>query len=339
MYEIVTMKSGPNPNIRVFLLSLILLMLVITMIPKPVPAQTRPIYGIVDVSFDNDEKYKQIEVGPGMPGVVHFKGEVILERHALPRLYNVIVDLEAMFDQETDIFLASVSPPIIFLGPNNTTAFFTLNVRALPLSTETGSNRDLKISVGGEWSTIPGFAGGPIGFDEHVLVGINQYYDIRIISPDVLVKIWPGYSTATFEIQIRNFGNGVDTFRIEILNLLSLTAEGFAFDVKTWEITIDEKQWSSFNLTVEPPKDNFPMWKTKLTMIPIKITSKNSEYNREENPIRDRQYAVFVYEDGIYFSGISIVVIALLVCIIYAMIWRRRKRKGIKRRKKKKSKK
>ncbi len=271
---------------------------------------------VVHLQFNEGEEVQQANVRPGESGEVSFHGTVSADIPAGGAVQDVQVYLRAATNQG---WPTTITPAVIMLQLGTEEAPFIATVK-VPIETSYGTESIIIIDgtaetfPGSSTSEVPPLAG---------TIKIAQYYRFALDCDAPTLKTTSG-SDVTFELIIRNEGNGRDRFSIEVNNLDELTRKGFEIELSRSMIEIPEKGEQTVEITIKVPDGSKGVGKNN---IELKVCS-------ELEPLGQRIYQRYtltlkVSEDNIFLSTdfwyIIIVIIILTVCII--IFWKYKKSK------------
>jgi hypothetical protein len=312
-----------------FIISLISLLL------SPILSNSQG-YVIVQVEVDpRSNEYEggvaMCEVGDGDSGTVGFPGRIILSRYP-PRAQQVFVNLRAYTDKESDLWGASVIPPVIVMNPGQLFADIDVFVTA-PMYENVNEERNVRIT--GTWQGNPG------GYSEDVMEGgvavrVAPFIKFVVSSVDGgFVRVRPG-GMADYQLSIYNFGNRNESFSIRTLNQGSLDGAGLSVTYKTNTIDVGPRSEGFFDIRVRGTVKNFHPWRSHMTQIGFEITPTN-KLPRINNEVEDltyyiQEWYIFYYEFGPSLPepcicGI-VIGIVVLVSIYYGLKRKARKRRA-----------
>jgi len=162
-------------------------------------------------------------------------------------------------------------------------------------------------------------------------VTVAPYFRLQMESEEPFHEVAPGEGTV-FKLKIHNFGNIVDSFRLEIENIGELNAAGWSVQLdKSLVSSVPVKGAADFTVSASSPQDWIrDLWINKPTVIDIKATSTGAT---EHQVVETKTFPVYAYERGLnmpLFGMITASIILAAVAIAAAVMVRRRRRKIIK---------
>lgn len=286
------------------------------------------------VEFSFPTRQKEIDVGPGDPIMVQFKGKVrYISPKPLPMERQIILSLnvECVHDptspQPNGSWVASNSPVLlVFNARDDDWQDITVNVRATPFE-RMGVTHN--IILGGTWMVNPGSSGNIEPYS--LTVTASQFFMLRVSSKHTLITGYPG-ERRHYSIEIKNQGNGMDAFNIHFENIDSLETAGFAiisYEQKTGLLGPDESGFFSFDV-IGP--QSFVLWRTRVSEIAMTITSEGSEQNLMS--VEKMASSVFYQERGTYYDiepclGTMLFVLVLVPLCFYIYKVKKRNKKKI----------
>jgi len=285
------------------------------------------------VTLKMNDAYGYVSVKPGSAPTTAFIGFVIVSDD----IGSGRIDINLKARTNHPRFLAAVLPMMISLDPPfKNPSEIRLDVTAPPRAnyTDTYDHDPVMVTVEGEWMASPSGLTGQIE-NTTVMVTVNQFYDLSVSVDPPFFKDWPG-TYKTFNIWVKNMGNGVDSFEVSVVNDEFYADMGFQFHADTWEIDIGANQEGKVRLTVYSPQ-TFSVYESSVYAITIKIVSKGSK--RYENALNPRYtiYDIVFHAKGpgmfLYFTiecwAVIILGLALLIVGLYnLLIYRKGKKRG-----------
>ncbi|MCK5561125.1 MAG: hypothetical protein KAJ51_11045 [Thermoplasmata archaeon] len=253
---------------------------------------------------------KTANVGPGEDGVVTFNGLVQVTK---PPGTEVIVTLSA----DADLVSATVSPVTLPFNDEEEKPF-SVSARA---DSHESAETVATLVVTGTWvlnpGGFPGTAQPPGGVTARVFIA--QFYDFSL-SSNMLKAETEGSDSVELELTINNEGNGMDTFRIKVLNEYDLDDKDFQVSVSESEVDIYEYQSSSIKIFVTTP-DTSGSGKHEVI---VQVTSDNGA--REGLPPEKLVYEIDHSASLIPDQYIMVIIIIAIIIVCLLFIWRRKKR-------------
>lgn len=277
---------------------------------------------IPKVTIALTEQSKTAHVGPGETGVVTFSGVVTVSCNPITR---VVVSLAA-----SDTWGSAVVDPNSILFSNSGEKPFGVSVRAPP---KTSCTTVGQVIVTGRWVMYPGALTGSADPQGGVSgrIEIAQFYDFDINSPKTQFKSHLG-SDVEFVLNIKNTGNGPDSFAVKILNKDELSDRGFKIKLSQCALEIPANENRTVKIYVNVPTS--PNSKSDHHEIDVEVSSINGV--REKTlPLRTH-FVVSTSESAFSISSCLIITIleimgvVIIVIVISMFLWYRwRARKGL----------
>lgn len=275
---------------------------------------------------------KHIDVAPGDSPIAQFEGWVVVSRDR----GSGIIDVNLSSSVDTDGFLSSVTPPLIQILPGFVGIKFTLSVVApLRANMTDGEDRQpVRVTVSGSWLASPSGLKGEVK-PSTVLVNVRQFYDLSVSVEPPFFSAMPGTSHS-FDVVIKNMGNGVDEFEVSIINDEFYTRQGFSFFAKRWKVTVGAGLEGRVTITVSTPK-TYTLYESTVHAITLDIKSKNSQEQESTLNPRRTQYDLIYHCKGaglpLYFTGqcwaFMFIILVLIIVLIYnLMVYRQGVKRG-----------
>jgi|ETNmetMinimDraft_26_1059896.scaffolds.fasta_scaffold06776_2 hypothetical protein len=293
-------KGGYSRNkISKYICSLLGLVVLLSLIPLYMsPSAAAQDSDKVFVEFDFKEVSKDIEVGPGDPCLVQFKGKARIKSF-IPQGRQVLVSLSCDAKNvdtarpSLDGWSAVVTPPIIIFDPTILENEITVTVQCAQYEY---MNAMADIIIGGRWQNNPGGSGKIKDFSLTAVAA--QYSMIRLNSPHSFNTGYPGQQRQ-YTLEVTNEGNGVDWFDIRITNEDTLEDTDF---VVLRETRITEKvqpgETANFTFDIIGPR-TFTLFRSRISEVSIEVTSVSSE---NQGSPETMSYSVFYQEKGTYYD-------------------------------------
>ena len=266
----------------------------------------------VFVEFDFDEVTKKINVGPGDPSLVQFKGKVRIKTF-IPQGRQVLVNLtceeEIIESAGPSIgdWVAVISPPTLVFDPTIQENEVTVTVRCTQYEY---MNAMAKITIGGRWQNNPGNSGE---IKEFTLTAVAaQYSMIRLNAPHSFITGFPG-EERPYTLQVTNEGNGEDWFQVKIINEENLIDTGFVIVHKTRRTdAVQPGETVNFTFDVIGSR-SMSLWRSRISEVALEVSSVNAEKHSSPEKM---SYSVFYQEKGTYYDIEPCVVIMSLISIL-----------------------
>lgn len=222
---------------------LILSALVIPIIPDNVSAVGTP---TVIMKFNEGEEEQIAEVAPGSHGTVTFPGTVSAEIPAGSTVQEIVVELTGYTGMN---WPTTMEPSTFTLEPGGEESF-TATVSVPP---ETSYYVTDTLTIQGTARANPGtmmYAVDPIQGS----IRIAQFYKFSLESYNPYEEIELG-DQVTYDLKIWNYGNGRDTYSIQVKNLRELNQKNIAIIMGANSIQVDEKSNGYVTISVVIPLD------------------------------------------------------------------------------------
>ncbi len=251
----------------------------------------------VYIEFDFDPAVQSIQVGPGDPCMVQFKGKARITTF-IPQGRQVLVNLsyEIFNDDPTlpSIWVAAISEPTIIFDPTVQENDVTVTVRCPPFEIK---NVMYRIKLGGQWQINPGTS-GYIDEPFTLTVVTAQYSMVRINSPHSFVTGYPG-EQRQYTLQVKNDGNGEDWFEVKFMNQDSLVETGFALVYETKKTEkVQPGETVNFTFDIIGPRSTV-LWRSRISEVSIEVSSLSAEKVGTHEKL---SYSVFYQEKGTYYD-------------------------------------
>jgi hypothetical protein len=154
------------------------------------------------------------------------------------------------------------------------------------------------------------------------IISVSPYYRVMIESDTPFREISPG-SQALFSFKVWNFGNAVDTFELEIVNLKELVNDHWTVTLSTTQLPgVPVLEYRMVRITAQSPRDWTP-WKNKPSLLTVRANSVNA---RDASLVVTQQYSMVAYERGFYVPGFDpmLLVMAMGICAVFITRMKRR---------------
>jgi uncharacterized membrane protein len=155
-----------------------------------------------------------------------------------------------------------------------------------------------------------------------VIVTVNPYYRVSIESDTPYREISPG-SQAFFSFKVWNYGNAVDTFELEIVNLKDLVNDHWTVTLSTTQVPrIPVAEYRVVKITAQSPRD-WTIWKSKPSIVTVRAISVNA---RDSQLVVNQQFPMYAYEKGFYIPGFDpmFLILAMGICAVFVARMKRR---------------
>jgi len=252
---------------------------------------------------------QEAQVSESMKGTLTFDGKVKVDKLPVER---IVVSLTPSVDQG---WPCSVSPSTIVITDTQDHTFgVTVVVPENSLSANSGVIKVDATGRGGGF-TVTGTS--------QAIITVRPYYRVMIESDTPYREISPG-SQAFFSIKIWNYGNAVDTFELEIVNLKDLVNDKWTVTLSTTQVPrIPVAEYRVVKITAQSPRD-WTIWKSKPSIVTIKATSVNA---RDSSLVVNQQFPMYAYEKGFYIPGFdpTFLILAMGVCAVFVARLKRRR--------------
>ena len=278
----------------------------------------------IEIYEEGQDANKIAKVGPGDLRSITFNGNVLLSSDFPGKnLEQVFVTLRASI--EDDDWSAMVTPPVVvFPYQDNNFVSHEESFILMILAPFRAPVSEHSITVTGEWMSSPANLAGQAE-EGHVKVTVLPFPDLLLNSMDSLIETSPG-SSLDFILEVRNRGNDVDDFMIEIINEDSLNRGGWSIELESSTVE-DVPSWGYKNVTIRVHSpQRFTIWKNQIQEIIVRVTSLSLPGTDYEG-FGTKEYPLFYYERGVYFPPEPTIcsIIGIIVFIII-IVWYRRNR-------------
>jgi len=228
---------------------------------------------------------QDVVVSESLKGSLTFDGKVKVEKLPVER---IVVTLNPSVDQG---WPCSCSPSSIVITDTVDHPFSVAVV--VPENWLSAASGVLKVDAlgrGGGFS-VPG--------SSQAIINVKPYYRVMIESDTPYREISPG-SQAFFSFKVWNYGNAVDTFELEIVNLRDLVNDHWTVTLSTTQVPrIPVAEYRSVKITAQSPRD-WTIWKSKPSIVTVKALSVNA---RDSSQVITQQFPMYAYEKGFYIPG------------------------------------
>lgn len=307
------MWNRPLRLIFCLVISFILFLPLLNILPGTTANTPLQVPGLPQVYIELLEFNKTAQVGPGEDGVVIFNGLVHVTK---PPGTTVIVTLSA----DADSVSVTVSPLTLGFEGSEEEKPFSVSARA---DSHESAETVATLVVTGTWVVNPtgitGYAQPAEGVTARVFIA--QFYDFSL-SSNMLKAETEGSDSVELELIINNEGNGMDTFRIKVLNEYDLDDKGFQVSVSESEVDIYEYQSSRVKIFVTTPETSG----SGNHELIIQVISDNGA--REGLPPERLVYEIDHSPSLIPGQYIIIIIVIAIIIVSLILIWRRKKRKS-----------
>jgi len=206
-----------------------------------------------------------------------------------------------------------ISPMQLLFVNNLKVAGFAVTVTA-PMGTPASLTGDLRIEARAQGLSLEPMVVG------HVVVTVDPFFMLYIESPNPYKEVTPG-SRLSFQVDLRNAGNSMDSYDIFIENQEELAGMGWTVSFSTPVVTkVRSGDIKSARLSVMAPQKS-TLYKAEGTVIDVRAISHNA---RDTGGTMDRVYPFVVYERGTFIDPFAtgwaaFVLVVLVVPSVYIL--------------------
>jgi len=294
--------------------SVFLLLLIIAMVLAPSASA-----GYVYCRFEAGKVYEEIDVEPGAQTSYTFETTLKVTRAPTSGAQQIILMFSASTDEPG--WGASVIPPVTVVNMGPSILIYLIHLKVVVSAPQDAPfNTMANATIAGTWELNPGLVRGEIDPIVFTCAPTQYHYIEGYVKDGGFTRVRPG-EKASYTLLLTNFGNGEDRYNITVEEtvLRSIEKEGFAVVIP--ENTVDVAPWEEVAVKVDVYgprgwKQSSP-WKTRLTMIPIVITS---EYAQKKNDPEVEVLFVMYYERGPYIPGFYLVSLIILLALLVALM-------------------
>jgi len=142
--------------------------------------------------------------------------------------------------------------------------------------------------------SVQGFIHGggfDVGASAKATITVRPYYKVKIETPGPYTEISPG-GQAQFKLNVRNTGNSVDSYEIEIANLKELVSQGWTVTLSGLVAKVPSGEYKSYPIYPQSPTNRL-LWKGEPVTIIVKASSLNA---MEEKSVVSDTFRFVVYQ-------------------------------------------
>lgn len=315
-----------NVRINVILNILILLMIssCLLLLTPDISAETEsytnPAYPEVEVKSIN--RYQTANIAPGGFGIVNFNCSVKVS--FLQGYYNPASIINVSLKAEDEWNSSTIEPScIIFTEPGE--KIFRITAKA-PHNMSCNDEGVIKFS--GDWQMDPAGFFGEVGYPygNTVKVKIAQFYNFSISSSKTNREAKPG-EIVRYNFDIKNEGNGLDTFTIDVVNSAKLYKKGIdlIFTQNNLELDLNETETIGIDVVLGEKLRVLGDYNIKIRV----WSDKGRKGGVEPQTIIFRLSVpdtTIIYTSE-FIHSTSIIIICVIIITLFALWRRRRKRK------------
>jgi hypothetical protein len=252
------------------------------------------------------------------PGFTTFNGTVQVDKSPVQRFsvgLNVTVDTG---------WPAQASPSVLVITDTQQQHFSL--VVAVPTATHADEVGHVKVTASASGT------GYSVTDEAQANVTVAPYYLVMLNSSVPFLEITPE-KTASFAIVVKNPGNAVDSYGLEISNAKELNQQG-------WTVTLDKASISNLGpngeaevaITARPPQGwSWDIWISRPTPIILKATSRGAQ--ADDNVI-SQSFPVHAYQKGFNMPLMTLIIgiisVLVVLLVVGLVIRRQRRRKRMK---------
>jgi len=199
---------------------------------------------VVALAFEPGEDTQYANVEPGEDNAVIFPGTVTARIPAGEEYQDLIISLYGTTGENWSVV---IDPPQIQIEPG-TTGYFTATISVPP---ETSAVVVDILSIGGTVRTFP----GALVYNIMPIQGtieINRYFKFSLETSGSTKKSYVG-EQVTFDLTVRNHGNGIDNYSLNILNPDEIKNSGISVSPGKNLFEIPERSFEMVLITIRIP--------------------------------------------------------------------------------------
>jgi len=266
---------------------------------------------------------REASVAPGEDGVVIFDGSVSVQIIGAAQSVQLI-QIEMQADTDAG-WPGVVSPSSAIVDPKTQTVIpFSVMVKVPAYTSYTISS---KVTVSGRALTFPGARQALFSGDATVIV--DQFYKFQLSVPKPYKEIDPGEQMA-FNLNIKNQGNGIDTYAMTIKNLEKLQSSEWVVAWSDTRSTVGEQDEGLITLSINSPQ-KWHLWENKVTSIEVQVESE--QFRTLEGGISTQSMFLFIRERGASSPGFDPFIFIMAFVFVGAILGTKtRKRERMPRR-------
>jgi hypothetical protein len=280
-------------------LTFVVLILISILIPASARAAVNPV-PVLSVKFDSANQ--NARVTESAPGIVTFTGQLSIDKLPVDRC---IVTLNS----STDIGWASQVSPTTTVFTSTTPQSFSCTV-IVPAGTANSQYGNLVVSglaVAGGYQSTAVTKG---------IIAVDPFFRCNLSSDSPYCEISPG-DQAFFTLRLNNTGNAVDSFELEIVNLLDLCQKRWTVVFSAGTLPkVEPAEYKPFRVTAQSPREE-TLWTSEPTVIVVKTTSQNA---KDFQLVVSTTFQLTVYVRGTYLPYLDASVL-ILVLALGAVYW------------------
>jgi len=284
---------------------LMLLGVMLTVVPYQASAAINPQPAM---TLSLSPNIQDVIVTESLKGTLSFDGKVKVDKLPVER---IVVTLTPSVDQG---WPCSCSPSTIVITD---TADHTFGVSVVvPENWLSANSGTLKIDASGRGG---GFV---VTANSQAIINVKPFYRVMIESDTPYREISPG-SQAFFSFKVWNYGNAVDTFELEIVNLKDLVNDHWTVTLSTTQVPrIPVAEYRVVKITAQSPRD-WTIWKSKPSIVTVRAISVNA---RDASLVVNQAFPMYAYEKGFYIPGFDpmFLVLAMGICAVFVARIKRR---------------
>jgi hypothetical protein len=273
---------------------------------------------IVTVKFDEGYDTQLADVRPGEHGTVTFPGTVRAQIPAGSTIQQVVVDLQASTAMG---WPAIVNPPQVQVNPGAESPF-SVSVTVPPETSYTISDT---VSVTGRGNAYPGALGVNVQPVQGI-INVDQFYKFAIVCEKNYQEVSPT-DQLMFSITIWNYGNGPDTYIINLPNADTLSKDGWNIQMGQYNVEVLEKSPAEVSVTVNTPV-KFNHWINEVKHIMVEVKSEQQE--AIEGNAFPKTYPLAVRQRGFSLPGFDPILVIMSFVFITIFVGRRHQIKTLK---------
>jgi hypothetical protein len=266
---------------------------------------------VITIRFQEGMEEQIADVRPGEHGIVTFPGFVEARIPAGSAVQDIVVDMTAT---TTLNWPAPVNPSQVQLSPGDQ-APFSVVVSVPP---ETSYYVQDTLTVSGRGRAFPGTLSVQVNPVQGI-IRIDQFYKFSIECDKAYQQVNPT-DQLVFSIRIWNYGNGRDTFTIDLPNSNKLARDGWNIQLGTYTLEVDEKSAREITVSVNTPI-KFNHWINEVEHIVIEVKSEQQEII--EGQAFPKTYPLAVRQRGFSLPGFDPILIIMSFVFITIFIGRR----------------
>jgi hypothetical protein len=275
----------------------------------------------IDVKLSLETQSKTAQVAPGDSGIATFNGSVTVK---LPDGYNNPAAFINVTLYAEDSWNSCILEPEFIIFHNSGEKRFCVKV-FVPINESRYATG--RVTVMGTWEMDPGGFYGKVrpsgGVDGRI--NVAQFYNVSLSSPKPIIEVKPG-EVFEFELIIKNEGNGLDMFTVDIINERELNEKctTLLLSKRNSQIPSNHTETVKIKVFTGEQMDILGEHDIKVSVCSEKGLNEGVEPQVFTFTLKVPEKYLLNTTD---FSFLIVVIIIIIIAIILSVWWRRRKRK------------